>query len=790
MKKLIKNLFNTFLIVSSLALVSCNNIMHNDEEQKSLTKITLTATVDLGDTSRKAVPEDYSLYKSLTYKLKATCNTDNSYSIEPFFETPEIELELIAANWSFELTAYDAGNTPIFRSSENVNIDITEDTVLNFKMVGVANGSLEYKFLIGEFTEEELGGEELNFTTLRNPVLVFEFYKYKGSIQETLLHKIEVTDTPDLVITEGTRETYEYIDEEVQMREIPITIVHRKDSFSLPEGTYFVICKKAERSEEEPVVNEETVKTDSTPLKFFFQELVEIKAGLTTTSGYNDISSTSPEYKITFHTNGGRFEDDLGKPNTSVMPIVQNECYSYQFNNATKIYQIIPEPSKENYVFQGWFYDSELTEPLGNPYGDGFPLLNEDVGFLGNVELYAKWVPIYGEKPNLLFYNIDKYQKPKFSNMWNPSLENVDSSIFDVVQKNNVAYYLQKNSDGTYFCSIDEGNNSIINKQYTSADGYEVERLAVDDATNKVYLILGKTKQENENYKQYFVVTYENEEFSNEISLGTELSETGVCYHAQIKSFNVNNGTIWLSFYNYDSTEGDEDPDQKKEATYNDYISLLYICTSGDEGYSITKKQVPALLTCLDGTLSELKHYSYITDLAFKDNKVYATVKTSPYDYFYDATPTNGKMLYFGGIVEIDPNTYHSKSLFAFDSANIKTFNLPYHDFGSDEDKTVNYQYMGVNSQRDTTTLAGPTKILAIKEDELIMVDEGAFAWVDKAKGYNTDVNRIVVFDLLNSSIKYVCPVNRDNIKFSYAYDNSASVPGFFSLFTSTSSLF
>ena len=761
MKKLIKNLFNTFLIVSSLALVSCNNIMHNDEEQKSLTKITLTATVDLGDTSRKAVPEDYSLYDSLTYKLKATCNTDNSYSIEPFFGTPEIELELVAANWSFELTAYDAGNTPIFRSSENVNIDITEDTVLNFKMVGVANGVLEYEFNLGSID----GDVKEPYI---NPNLKYIVYKYSKPLLEE--NKIALTDEnfQNNLSREVTEENGKNI-----------TSFTKKVTISLPEGTYLVICEKESEANPEE-------------FNFFFQELVEIKAGLTTTSGYNDISSTSPEYKITFHTNGGRFEDDFGNPNPYVMPIVQNECYSYQFNNATKIYQIIPEPSKENYVFQGWFYDSELTEPLGNPYGDGFPLLNEDVGFLGNVELYAKWVPIYGERPNLLFYNINKEnyngKQPKFSNMWNPILYDVvpSSRIFDVVQKNNVAYYLQKTSDGTYLCSIGEGNNSIINKPYTSADGYEVERLAVDDATNKVYLILGKTKQEDENYKQYFVVTYENEEFSSEISLGKDLSETGICNPAQIKSFNVNDGKIWLSFHNYDLYGNDENPDQEDSG----YISILYICTPEDKGYSITKKPVPDLLTCLDGTLSELKHYSYITDLAFKDNKVYATVKTSPYDYFYDATPTNGKMLYFGGIVEIDPNTYHSNSLFAFDSANIKTFNLPYHDFGSDEDKTVNYQYMGVNSQRDTTSLAGPTKILAIKEDELIMVDEGAFAWVDKAKGYNTDVNRIVVFDLLNNSIKYVCPVNRDNIKFSYAYDNSASVPGFFSLFTSTSSLF
>lgn len=756
MKKLIKNLFNTFLIVSSLALVSCNNIMHNDEEQKSLTKITLTATVDLGDTSRKAVPEDYSLYDSLTYKLKATCNTDNSYSIEPFFGTPEIELELIAANWSFELTAYDAGNTPIFRSSENVNIDITEDTVLNFKMVGVANGVLEYEFNLGSIAGDEEEPET-------DPKLKYTVYKYS----KPLLEENKIALTGENFQNSLSREVTEENGKN-------ITSFTKKVIISLPEGTYLVICEKESNPEE---------------FNFFFQELVEIKAGLTTTSGYNDISSTSPEYKITFHTNGGRFEDEFGNPNLSVMPIVQNECYSYQFNDATKIYQIIPEPSKENYVFQGWFYDSELTEPLGNPYGDGFPLLNYDVGFLGNVDVYAKWVPINGEKPKIPLYSIgyvDGYfREVKYSSDWNTFLtpNTYGAEIIDVVSNNGNVYSLQNQSEIKKLVINDEEPKEL------SVSG-TVERLAVDDATNKVYLILGKTKQENVNYKQYFVVTYENKEFSNEISLGTELSETGVCYNAQIKSFNVNNGTIWLSFYNYDSTEGDEDPDQKNEATYNDYISLLYICTPGGEGYSITKKQVPALLTCLDGTLSELKHYSYITDLAFKDNKVYATVKTSPYDYFYDAKSTNGKMLYFGGIVEIDPATYLSKSLFAFDSANIKIFNLPDHDSGNNEDKTVNYQYMGVNSQRDTTSLAGPTKILAIKEKELIMVDEGAFAWVDKEKGYHTDVNRIVVFNLENNSIKYVCPVNRDNIKFSYAYDNSASVPGFFSLFTSTSSLF
>ena len=102
--------------------------------------------------------------------------------------------------------------------------------------------------------------------------------------------------------------------------------------------------------------------------------------------------------------------------------------------------------------------------------------------------------------------------------------------------------------------------------------------------------------------------------------------------------------------------------------------------------------------------------------------------------------------------------------------------------------------YYGIKSHRDTSCLAGPTRIYAIKEKELVMADEGAFYWQDESnKKFMNEINRVVVYNLENNSIKYVCPVDyrKNDLEGGWVYNNTGSCPpGFEVVHGSTSYLF
>lgn len=710
MKKLIKNLFNTFLIVSSLALVSCNNIMHNDEEQKSLTKITLTATVDLGDTSRKAVPEDYSLYASLTYKLKATCNTDNSYSIEPFFGTPEIELELIAANWSFELTAYDAGNTPIFRSSENVNINITEDTVLNFKMVGVANGVLEYEFNLGSIAEDE--------NEPYNPNLKYTVYKYSKPLLEE--NKVALTDENfqnnlSREVTEENGKTS--------------TSFTRKVTISLPEGTYLVVCEKESEANPEE-------------FNFFFQELVEIKAGVTTTSGYNDISSTSPEYKITFHTNGGRFEDVSSLESTS------EGIYKFSVESGKITYNAaFPTPVRQDCVFAGWYYDSAFTNPVTYDFAYRFDLPDTEtnnVYFLGNCDVYAKWEMV--TFPQILLYEGDSSKKPVVTNNWSLTLEtnvndgytysyrhaiNVGNDVYGIYQYNNECKsVVLKNSE------IMINAEKFLEK--------EPKKIAYDSVTNKIVILLTSNQDGTNEYSFMTCNPDGTEPTSIEYSTVYKniLLEEKLSSEVEPYAFAVHNNIVYFSFYQFNAYASEQQ------------YSKLYVSNIGGSEASLRIQDISDFIgSSLDG-MKDFIQSAQISDIVFaSDDAIYASVIVGSDEMI------SNNLVHFGLIVKVDPSTYTATPLFNYNPLNTSNY----------DNDIIQAKYYGINGLGDKSCLAGPTRILAIKEDELVLVDEGVYMWTSKInKGYYNDVNRIVVFDLAKNSIKYLYNISSETSNFEY----------------------
>lgn len=729
MKKLIKNLFNTFLIVSSLALVSCNNIMHNDEEQKSLTKITLTATVDLGDTSRKAVPEDYSLYDNLTYKLKATCNTDNSYSIEPFFGTPEIELELIAANWSFELTAYDAGNTPIFRSSENVNIDIAEDTVLNFKMVGVANGVLEYEFNLGS-----IAGDETEPSI--NPNLKYIVYKYSKPLLEE--NKIALTDEnfQNSLSREVTEENGKNI-----------TSFTKKVTISLPEGTYLVICEKESEANPEE-------------FNFFFQELVEIKAGLTTTSGYNDISSTSPEYKITFHTNGGRFED-------GPEPIIPNESYYYKYSvESGKITYnaAFPTPVRQDCVFAGWYYDSAFTNPVTYDFAYRFDLPDTEannVYFLGNCDVYAEWKMV--TFPQILLYESNSSKKPVVTNNWSLTLETNGNDVNNyyyrhAINVGNDVYGIYQYYNNEYKSVVLKNSEIMINAEKFLEK--EPKKIAYDSVTNKIVILL-TSNQDGTNEYSFMTCNPDGTEPTS-IEYSTEykniLLKEKLSSEVEPYAFAVHNNIVYFSFYQFNAYASEQQ------------YSKLYVSNIGGSEASLRIQDISDFIgSSLDG-MKDFIQSAQISDIVFaSDDAIYASVIVGSDEMILD------NLVHFGLIVKVDPSEYTATPLFNYNPLNKKILTLP--NYGNDNDIQANYY--GINGLGDKSCLAGPTRILAIKEDELVLVDEGVYMWTSKInKAYYNDVNRIVVFDLAENSIKYLYNISSKTSNFEYT---PGSLPGGFS---------
>ncbi len=97
----------------------------------------------------------------------------------------------------------------------------------------------------------------------------------------------------------------------------------------------------------------------------------EVKENLTVTAIYREVEATENTYTVTFETNGG----------SEIAPVEVKEGNTLS----------IPEnPTKENYEFDGWYLDEELTERY-----------DWDKAVVGDMTLYAKWKETGGgSEPN------------------------------------------------------------------------------------------------------------------------------------------------------------------------------------------------------------------------------------------------------------------------------------------------------------------------------------------------------------------------------------------------------
>jgi len=103
------------------------------------------------------------------------------------------------------------------------------------------------------------------------------------------------------------------------------------------------------------------------------QVLVHGQTEITISYTENEVTKTctqpvtveAAEYEIIYKTDGGAVPDGA--------------WYGYSQNSVT---YTLPEPTKENYTFAGWYWDPEFTSA---------PVTQIDTGSTGNVALYAKW---------------------------------------------------------------------------------------------------------------------------------------------------------------------------------------------------------------------------------------------------------------------------------------------------------------------------------------------------------------------------------------------------------------
>jgi len=779
MKRNFKILLNTILGLCILFLTSCD-FFSMKEDKTSYEVVSVTPDIDFSGSSRKiSTSENYS---DLTLKLNATCNTNAELSktIEVVANTP---FELYSGNWSFELTAY-MNEVAVLASKENQNIDISEDTTLGFTLSGEnLNGFFEYTVPVGlEFQYEDTWTEEQMNTSLNDTVTTGTQIDYELTVYAC-------DGNYDTVVNSDTKTDigYSYYSTSQFNQNLDLTLytahITKSISVALPEGNYYITCKDEDN-------------------KFLFTELVEIKSGLKSIRSYSP--DNKPSYSIKFHTNGGIF-------NTSMIQQDESGLYTFYYNisgtgnvKSINFKNYIKEPLKDNCIFQGWYYDSDFKTPVSNLVGDGISnISSDDIKYASNIELYAKWLEYEGGRPPLLMYRIGPSayydaKHPKITSNWNESLQNISYDSTDLItvdiQANNSDIYAimsNENKDSFYLCIEKEGNDPDFKE--ISIDNFSPVKLAYDKVNDKIQILLQATESGEDRKLSYSLLTYSDGEFSENVSLDFK-----VCCKADARAFGADNDELWISYYNF-YNDTDANPSQmtvENPEDYNpeeDYINLLYIVTMEDGSVKDTViKNAPDYFVCIPSELNSLKKYAYIKDFAFGKNKsnadkVFAVVKLSQINTNYFSLLYDGKSVgSFGGIIEITPDSLLTTSLLSFAPEYKKTLSLTY------DGEEVTYDYYGVSSHRDTKILAGPTRILAIKNKELIMVDEGAFVWVaDSKKAYAWNVNRVVSFDLEKGSVKYVCPVDSESNNFENSFSTSGTQPaGFISLYGSASSLF
>ncbi len=176
-----------------------------------------------------------------------------------------------------------------------------------------------------------------------------------------------------------------------------------------------------------------------------------------TNNTYSKVLTTSP-FRIDYEPNGGTVEGDAF------------ELYRLGTERDLKV------PVKEGYEFGGWYYDSELTEPVTDNK------ITPDMK--GNFTVYAKWI----EKKDYKIVEFGRYPKSEVAETEELlNAEWISKYCGAFYCKNTVDVHFATLADGTSYARIvnDEGNY-----QYFKCE--PIEWVVIDEDENGNYSLMAK----------------------------------------------------------------------------------------------------------------------------------------------------------------------------------------------------------------------------------------------------------------------------------------------------------
>ncbi len=499
MKKIfIKKLINVFAALSLLLTVlSCSNSVKTEENKEGFVlrlKVTDVLTESAAEKARTIKP-DFSLNTLTDIVLKGAKVGDEQKTIAEFdsisdLEAAELVIPFKASTevWNFTLIAQKDSN--VFSASCQKQLSLEQTNTLNFKLelqVLTGYGDLDV-FIYGP--EPILGEAD------------------KGRVTDVKIILKELDGTPVYDKDGSQCGPYVYTASEPHPHPTPTGIIIGRpiDIKNIPAGRYRLIA----------YFNFDGWDTGLEVA--YWQDTVWITEG--TWLAEIELESVMKAYKLNYHllAEGEAEDDSLSFTPASTAVYAGNPNY----NPVTIVYTESEDciPTRDNYIFTGWYTDESFTNPLSFP-------LEEDT------DLYAKWESLVTPTDKSYFpASVDNVAEliqnfndsDKGNSPANPAVIRLLGKI-DYTIINSISTALQANSN--YYFSIDFTRSLGLN--YITYQGFQ-------NCKNLVEVILA-----DEMYAIYDLA-FENCSNLTKISLGAKVYMIGT------KAFyNTNLQTIELS---------------------------------------------------------------------------------------------------------------------------------------------------------------------------------------------------------------------------------------------------